>query len=109
MTTPHNGMPAIHPGEYLREGLEQLGMTRASLAAALGVSSSHVSRVLQGKRPITAELALRLGSALGQSPEYWLNLQATYNLKTAQIEVNDNLHAVQPLTVARPAQGWRLV
>lgn len=69
------------------------------MAAALGVSSSHVSRVLRGKRPVTAELALRLGQALGQSPQYWLNLQATYDLKTAQIDVKDSLQAVQPLTV----------
>lgn len=100
MTPPHNGMPAIHPGEYLREGLEQLGLTQSGLAAALGVSASHVSRVLRGKRPVTAELALRLGQALGQSPQYWLNLQATYDLKTSKIEFKDNLYAVQPLTAA---------
>jgi addiction module HigA family antidote len=60
----------------------------------------RVSNVLQGKRPISAELALRLGRALGHSPQYWLNLQTTCDLKTTQIEFKDSLHAVQPLTVA---------
>lgn len=98
-TPPNNGLPAIHPGEHLREVLVQLGLTQAVFATALGVSPKRVSRVLRGQRPVTAELALRLGRALGQSPQYWLNLQTTYDLKTAQIEFKGSLQAVQPLTV----------
>ena len=73
---PTNGLPAIHPGEFLREILDELGLTQAAFARALGVSPVRVSRLLQGARPVTAELALRLGRALGQSPRSWLNLQA---------------------------------
>ena len=98
--TPVNGLPAIHPGEFLRETLEDMGLTQVALADALGVSPMRVSHLLRGDRPVTAELALRLGRALGQTPQYWLNLQATYDLKVAQLEMKDSLLAVRELVVA---------
>ncbi|CAN1559929.1 antidote_HigA, addiction module antidote protein, HigA family [Burkholderiaceae bacterium] len=55
----------------------------------------RVSHVLKGDRPVTAELALRLDRAFGQTPQYWLNLQATYDLKLAQIEIKDDLKQVR--------------
>ena len=99
MTTPHNGLPAIHPGEFLRETLDELGLTQAAFASALGISPMRVSHLLKGDRPVTAELALRLGRALGQSPQYWLTLQATYDLKTVQAAMQDSLQAVRELAV----------
>ena len=99
MTTPYNGLPAIHPGEFLREILDELGLTQAAFASALGISPMRVSHLLKGDRPVTAELALRLGRALGQSPQYWLNLQATYDLKTVQAAMQDSLQAVRELAV----------
>lgn len=95
-----NGLPPIHPGEYIREALEELGMTQAALAKALGVSAMRISHLVRKERPVTAELALRLGQAFGQSPQYWLNLQTAYDLKLAQLELKDSLKAVQTLTVA---------
>jgi addiction module HigA family antidote len=100
MKTPVNGMPAIHPGEFLREILDDLSLTQVALAQAIGVSPMRVSHVLKGQRPVTAELALRLGQALRQTPQYWLNLQAAYDLKVAQLEFKADLLAVQELTVA---------
>ena len=94
-----NGLPAIHPGEFLRETLNELGLTQAAFAQAIGVSPMRVSHVLKGDRPVTAELALRLGRALGQTPQYWLNLQATYDLKVAQVQMKDSLKAVRLLSV----------
>jgi addiction module HigA family antidote len=76
-----NDLPAIHPGEFLLEILEDLNLTQAALANALSISPMRVSHVLKGTRPITAELALRLARAFGQSPLYWLNLQTSYDLK----------------------------
>ncbi len=96
---PINGMPAIHPGEFLRETLEEMAMTQAAFADAIGVSAMRVSHVLKGDRPMTAELALRIGRALGQSPQYWLNLQTAYDLKLAQIEMKDALKDVRLLSV----------
>jgi len=97
MKTPVNGLPAIHPGEFLRETLEDMALTQAAFAEAIGVSPMRVSHLLRGDRPVTAELALRLGRALGQTPQYWLNLQTAFDLKVAQIEMKDSLLAVRAL------------
>ena len=98
--TPVNGLPPIHPGEFLRETLDELGLTQAALAEAIGVSPMRVSHVLKGDRPVTAELALRLGRALGQTPLYWLNLQTSYDLKLAEAEMKDSLRTVRELAAA---------
>ena len=100
MKTPVNGMPAIHPGEFLREILDDMTLTHTAFAEAIGVSPMRVSHVLKGQRPVTAELALRLGLALRQTPQYWLNLQAAYDLKVAQVELKDSLLAVRELAAA---------
>lgn len=99
---PINGLPAIHPGAFLRETLGDLELTQAAFAEAIGVSPMRVSHLLRGDRPVTAELALRLGRALGQSPQYWLNLQTAYDLKIAQVEMKESLLAVREVT---PAYG----
>ena len=96
----NNGLPPIHPGEFLRETLDELGLTQAAFADALGISPMRVSHLLKGDRPVTAELALRLARALGQTPQYWLNLQTSYALKIAQTELKDSLNAVRPLIAA---------
>lgn len=94
-----NGLPAIHPGELLRETLDELGLTQTAFAEALGVSPMRVSHLLRGERPVTAELALRLARALGQNAQYWLNLQTAFDLKVAQIAMKNSLRAVRPLAV----------
>ena len=100
MNTPTNGLPAIHPGEFLREILDELGLTKTAFAHAIAVSPMSVSHILKGDRPVTAELALRLGRALGQTPQYWLNLQTTFDLKVAQAKLKDSLMAVRELAAA---------
>lgn len=95
-----NGLTAIHPGEYIREALEDLGLTQAALAKSLGVSAMRISHVVREERPITAELALRLGLAFGQSPQYWLNLQTDYDLKIAKTEFKESLRLVRELSAA---------
>ena len=98
--TPANGLPPIHPGEFLRETLDDMALTQAALADAIGVSAMRVSHLLKGQRPVTAELALRLGRALGQTPQYWINLQTAYDLKVAQATFKDSLSQVRELAVA---------
>ena len=95
-----NGLPAIHPGEYIRVALEDLGLTQVALAQAVGVSAMRISHLVREERPVTAELALRLGQAFGQSPQYWLNLQADYDLKMAKAKFKDSLRHVRELAVA---------
>jgi addiction module HigA family antidote len=95
-----SGLPAIHPGEFLREILEERGLSQAQFARAIGVSPMRVSYVLKGVRPVSAELALLFGKALGQSAQYWLNLQADYDLKQAERVMGKRLKAVTALEPA---------
>lgn len=92
-----NGLPPIHPGEFLAETLTELGISQAQFARAIGVSPMRVSHVINGTRPVTAELALLFGRALGQSPQYWLNLQAAYDLKMAEAAIGEQLLTVTEL------------
>ncbi len=86
-----HGLPAIHPGEFLGEILGEMGITQAEFARAVGVSPMRISHVLKGARPVTAELALLFGRAFDQSPQYWLNLQASYDLKAAEVAIGKRL------------------
>ena len=95
-----NGLSPIHPGEFLRESLDELGTSQAEFARFIGVSPMRISHVVNGTRPVTAELALLIGRAFGQSPQYWLNLQAAYDLKIAEQEIQGRLRAMRPLAHA---------
>lgn len=91
----NNGLPPIHPGEYLAETLDELGVSQARFAREIGVSPMRISHVIKGARPVTAELALLFGRALEQSPQYWLNLQADFDLKTAESSLREKLVLIQ--------------
>jgi antitoxin HigA-1 len=80
-----NGMRPIHPGEILREELDALELSAKAFADALDVPANRVTAVLNGQRGITADTALRLARYLGTTPELWLNLQKTYELRVAEI------------------------
>ena len=95
-----SGLPAIHPGEFLREILEDRSISQAQFARAVGMGPMRISHVVKGTRPVTAELALLFGRALGQSPQYWLNLQAAYDLKIAERQIRARLRAVSELESA---------
>lgn len=92
----YNRLPAIHPGEYLAEILEELSVSQAEFARAIGVSPMRISHVTKGARPVTAELALLFGRAFDQSPQYWMNLQADFDLKTAESCIGGRLIDVHP-------------
>jgi addiction module HigA family antidote len=93
-------LTTIHPGEFLSEVLEELGFSQAAFARAIGVSPMRISHVIKGARPVTAELALMFGRAFDQSPQYWLNLQADYDLKTVKASIGPRLRAIQSVTHA---------
>lgn len=78
--------PAIHPGEHLRIDLEELGMSQAALARTLHVPKNRISQIINGDRGISADTALRLAHWMGTTPQYWLNLQANYELRKAEQE-----------------------
>ena len=73
-----------HPGEMLEEWLVGLGTNVTAFAKHIGVSRVTLSRLLNGRAAVSAEMALRLSAALGDRPETWLNLQAQYDLWRAR-------------------------
>jgi addiction module HigA family antidote len=95
-----SGLPPIHPGEFLKEILEDRAIYQAQFARAIGVAPMRVSHIVKGTRPVTAELALLFGRALGQSPQYWLNLQGAYDLKIAERQLRAHLKSVIELESA---------
>lgn len=74
----------IHPGETLREDLEALGMSAAELARRIEVPVNRITEILNGRRAVTGDTALRLGRFFGTSGEFWLNLQKLYELRLAE-------------------------
>src|SRR5690606_11768800 len=81
--------PPTSPGEMLREEfLLPLGITQSELAARMGVPVGRVNQILQQKRAVTADTAVRLGGVLGMSAEFWLGLQTDWDLWQARREVN---------------------
>lgn len=92
-----NGMRPVHPGEILREELEELGMSANALAKALAVPANRISAILKGQRGITADTALRLSRYLGTTPQLWLNLQEAFDLRVAEAAMGNDIAArVQP-------------
>ena len=81
-----NGMRPVHPGEILREELEELGMSAKAIARELGVPQNRISDILRGRRGITADTSLRLARYLNTTPQVWLNLQKAYELRVAELE-----------------------
>ena len=76
--------PPIHPGEILADELEELTITPTELARQLSVPANRITQIIQGKRAITGDTALRLGHWFGTSAQFWLNLQSAYDIKVAQ-------------------------
>ncbi len=88
----------IHPGEHLAEILDELGISQYRLARACGTPARRINEVVRGRRSITADTALRIGLALGMSPESWLNLQALHDLEVARSSAD--LGAIKSLVAA---------
>jgi len=81
----------VHPGVYLKEILDELGISQYRLAQELGASAMQVNHVVRGQRPLNAELALRLGRYLDQSPRYWLHLQSRYDIDVAEDRIGSRV------------------
>ncbi len=99
------GRSAIHPGEHLAEQLEELGMSATELARQLKVPASRVTQVLNGERAITGDTALRLGHFFGTSAQFWLNLQALYDLRLAEQKAGGTITALPTLAGYRKKLG----
>ena len=88
---PKNGMRPVHPGEILREELQALDLSANALSKALDVPVNRITAILNGQRGVTADTALRLARYFGTTPQVWLNLQQTYELRRAEIAVGQRI------------------
>jgi addiction module HigA family antidote len=92
-----NGMRPVHPGEILRDEMGVLGISANSLAKALHVPGNRITAILHGQRGVTADTALRLARYFGTTPQVWMNLQKTWELRRAELEVGREIEAhVEP-------------
>ena len=91
MNTPE----PIHPGEHLSEIMQELGITQYRLAKTIGVPQIRIHDIVHCRRGITADTALRIGQALGMTPDFWLNLQRMYDLDMARAKTD--VSAIEPL------------
>ena len=94
----------IHPGEILGDELNELSMSANALAAALHVPANRISQILGGRRNITADTALRLSQFFGTTPDFWLNLQKSYELRLAERKSGREIRKiVKPLDPSKAA------
>ncbi|WP_029695841.1 HigA family addiction module antitoxin [Comamonas badia] len=95
MQTITNGMRPIHPGEVLREEfLKPMGITAHALANALQVPAPRINDIVRERRSVTADTALRLAQYFGASAEFWMGLQADYDMATARPALRDVLSRI---------------
>ncbi len=93
--------PPIHPGEVLQEDfLDGFGITQHKLAVSIGVPPRRINEIVHGKRRISADTALRLGRYFGVSAQFWINLQARYDLEVEMDALGDSLDSIEPLQTA---------
>ena len=77
-------MRAVHPGEILKDELDELGVTPTEFARQIDVPPNRVSQIIAGKRAVTGDTALRFGHWFGTEPQFWLNLQSAYEICIAE-------------------------
>jgi addiction module HigA family antidote len=98
-------MEPIHPGEHLAEELNELGISAAESSRRIGVPTNRVTQILNGRRSITGDTALRLGHFFGMSAEFWLNLQSRYEIGVAARKAGDAIRSLPTLKDFQPANG----
>ena len=106
---PKNNLPPVHPGEFLKENLDELNISQAEIARAIGLSAMRISHIIKGKRPVTAEMALLFGKVFGQTPQYWINLQTAYDLKMAEKIISNRIAEIHQISPAKKNMELKLV
>jgi len=92
------GLAPMHPGEFLREiTVPALDLSKTEIARRLQVSRQTLYDILDEKQPVTPAMALRLGRFLGNGPDFWLNLQRYYDLRTLEPKMAAELAAIDPV------------
>ena len=96
---------AIHPGEHLALQLGELGMSAAELGRRLEVPTNRITGILNGRRAITGDSALRLAHFFGTSPDFWLNLQKIYELRLADAKAGAKIRRLPTLAEREKAEA----
>ena len=98
-----DGMKPVHPGEILRNELDEIWLSAKALSKALGVPGNRVTMILNGWRGVSADTALRLARYFGTTPQLWLNLQKTWELRQAEMVAGQEIaRRVTPWPLAAP-------
>lgn len=93
-----NGMRPIHPGEILREEyMLPLGLSSNALAKKLNVTTARINEIVREKRGITGDTALRLARFFDTTPQFWINLQADYELRLAELNISNEINEICPM------------
>lgn len=90
----HTHYTAIHPGEVLKDELEETGVSQSALAKHIGVLPKTINEICRGKRGISAEMAMKLSKAFGGSPQFWMNLQVNYEISQIDETAFENIKPV---------------
>ncbi|MBW2199586.1 MAG: HigA family addiction module antidote protein [Deltaproteobacteria bacterium] len=91
MTQTH--FTPVHPGDVLKDELEEIGITQSALAKHIGVLPKTINEICRGKRGISAEMGIKLSKALGGSPQFWLNLQNNWELS----QIDETAFDIRPV------------
>jgi antitoxin HigA-1 len=97
----------IHPGEVLADELHEIAIPAAELARSLEVPANRISQIIAGKRAISADTALRLARYFGTTPDFWMNLQKTYDLDLARQQLGKSLNRIPQRSTAAAADLGR--
>jgi len=95
-----DNLAPVHPGEFLADELEAVGLSARKFAAHIGVPPNAVTEIINGQRRVTAEMAMRLGKAFGTGERYWMNLQSHYDAKLAREKMVEKIAAIEPLVAS---------
>lgn len=96
--TTTDKLPPVHPGEILMEDfLKEMGITQHKLAVSIGVLPRRINEIVHGKRAVTADTALRPAKFFEMSPQFWLGLQAQYDLDVAEDKILSEIERIQPV------------
>ena len=97
-----NGLPPVHPGQIMKQDiLPSAGLSVTSAAKALGVSRQMLHDILAERKPLSAVMCLKVSRLFGSTPEFWMRLQAAYDLKTVEREIGRRLRGVRRLAHAQ--------
>jgi len=96
---PRRPIPLVHPGEIIREDfIKAMNLSGYRVARDCQIPTAYLYELLKGRRPVSAQVALKLGRYFGVSPQWFLNLQAFYDLRRAELEFGERIaRTVKPL------------